>query len=72
MAFFLTIPNKSKMPSAEKIFNVCPAIAVESNANGIESGNVSKIVTGCINYSNCAAKIRYIKTNDSKNASKND
>src|SRR5262249_11022867 len=66
------MPKRSKMPRAEKIFRVCPAIAVESNANGIESGSVNRIVTGWMNDSNCAARIRYINTNDKRNASRNE
>ena len=60
------------MPNAENMFSVCPAMAVESSANGTASGSVSRIVTGWMNDSNCAAKIRYMKTNDSKNAYRND
>jgi hypothetical protein len=34
--------EQERMPSAEKMFRRCPAIKVDSSANGIESGSVSK------------------------------
>ena len=36
--------------------------------NGTASGSVSRIVTGWMNDSNCAASTMYMKTNDSANA----
>ncbi len=41
---------------------------IDSNANGSVSGNDSRMVTGCSHDSNCAARIRYMKTSDSRNA----
>ena len=38
--------------------------------NGIDSGSVSRIVTGWMNDSNCAASTMYIKMNDSMIASR--
>jgi hypothetical protein len=66
------MPKRSRMPSAEKMFRRCPAMSVESRANGTESGSVSRIVTGWMNDSNCAARIRYMKTNERAKASMKD
>ena len=43
---------------------------IESSANGSVSGSESRIVIGCSHDSNCAARIRYMKTSDSTNASR--
>ena len=44
------------------MLSVCPVIAVAINANGTDSGRVSRIVTGWMNDSNCAASTRYMNT----------
>ncbi len=41
---------------------------MESRANGTVSGSASKIVTGWSHDSNWAARIRYMKMMDSRNA----
>ena len=43
----------------------------DSSANGSVSGSDSRIVTGCSHDSNCAARIRYMKMNDSAIAVRN-
>ena len=43
----------------------------DSSANGSVSGSDSRIVTGCSHDSNCAARIRYMKTSDSRMAERN-
>ena len=40
------------------------------SANGTVSGSDSRIVIGCSHDSNCAARIRYMKMNDSANATR--
>ncbi len=42
----------------------CPSISSDRIANGTVSGSASKIVIGCSQDSNCAARIRYMKMND--------
>ena len=44
-------------------------IKIASSANGSVSGSDSRIVIGCSHDSNCAARIRYMKTSDSTKAS---
>ena len=41
---------------------------IEKSANGTVSGSASRIVIGWIQLSNCAARIRYMKMIDSRNA----
>ena len=67
--FFFTTPNSTSRPSAEKMFSDCRKMMIDSSANGSVSGSDSRIVIGCSHDSNCAARIRYMKTNDSTNAS---
>ena len=50
------------------MFSDCPVMMIESSANGSVSGSESRIVIGCSQDSNCAARIRYMKTSDSPNA----
>ena len=40
-------------------------------ANGSVSGSASRMVTGCSQDSNCAARVRYMKTMASRKASRN-
>ena len=42
---------------------------IDSSAKGSVSGSDSRIVIGCSHDSNCAARIRYMKTSESTNAS---
>jgi hypothetical protein len=70
MAFFFTTPKSSSRPRPEKMLTVCPVISRLKIPNGIESGSVSKIVTGWTKLSNCAASTMYIKMNDSAKASR--
>ena len=56
------------MPSDVKMFTLCPKTRIERSANGTVSGSASRIVTGCSQLSNCAARIRYMKTKDSPKA----
>ena len=51
------------IPICEKIFNVCPNNFSDSNAPAMASGTVSMMMSGSIKLSNCAAKMRKIKTN---------
>ena len=67
--FFFTTPNSTSRPSAEKMFSDCWKMMIDSSANGSVSGSDSRIVIGCSHDSNCAARIRYMKTSDSTNAS---
>ena len=62
----------TNLPKAEKILSVCPARAVDISAKGTDKGSVSRIVTGCMNDSNWAARIRYMKTKESRNARRNE
>lgn len=41
---------------------------IDSSANGSVNGSDSRIVTGCSQDSNCAARMRYMKISDSPNA----
>ena len=41
---------------------------IDSSANGTVSGSDSRMVIGCSQLSNCAARIRYMKMIDSRNA----
>jgi hypothetical protein len=50
------------------MFTDCPVTMIDSNAKGSVSGNESRIVIGCSHDSNCAARIRYMNTSDSRNA----
>ena len=50
------------------MFSELPVMISEIRANGTVSGNASRIVIGCTHDSNCAARIRYIKIMDSRNA----
>ncbi len=43
---------------------------IDSSANGTVSGSASRIVTGWIQLSNCAARIRYMKMIESRKASR--
>ena len=67
--FFFTTPNSTSRPSAEKMFSDCLKMMIESSANGRVSGSDRRIVIGCSHDSNCAARIRYMNTSDSMNAS---
>ena len=67
--FFLTTPNRTSSPSAEKMFSDWRNTMIDSSAKGSVSGSDSRIVIGCSHDSNCAASIRYMKTSDSRNAS---
>ena len=67
--FFFTTPNSTSRPSAEKMFSDCRNTMIESSAKGSVSGSDSRIVIGCSHDSNCAARIRYMNTSDSTNAS---
>ena len=69
--FFFTTPNSTSRPSPEKMFSDCWKMMSESSANGSVSGSDSRIVTGCSHDSNCAARIRYMNTNDSAIAVRN-
>ncbi len=69
IAFFLTMPKSSSSPSPEKMFTDCPVMSSERMPNGIASGSVSRIVTGWMNDSNCAASTMYMKMNESEKAS---
>ena len=51
------------------MFSDCRKMMIDSSANGSVSGSDSRIVIGCSHDSNCAARIRYMKTSDSTNAS---
>ena len=42
----------------------CPRMRSEINANGTVSGSASRMVIGCSQDSNCAARMRYMKMND--------
>ena len=53
------------------MFSDCWKMISDSSANGSVSGNDSRIVTGCSHDSNCAARIRYMKMNDSAIAVRN-
>ena len=44
---------------------------IDTSAKGSVRGSDSRIVTGCSHDSNCAARIRYMKTSDSKMAVRN-
>ena len=50
------------------MFSDCRVMMIDSSANGSVSGSDSRIVIGCSHDSNCAARIRYMKTSDSTNA----
>jgi hypothetical protein len=50
------------------MFSDCPVMMIESSANGSVSGSDRRIVIGCSHDSNCAARIRYMKTSESTNA----
>ena len=67
--FFFTTPNNTSRPSAEKMFSDCWNTMIDSSAKGSVSGSDSRIVIGCSHDSNCAARIRYMKTSDSTKAS---
>ena len=56
------------MPSIVKMSSDWLKISSETSANGTVSGSASKIVIGCSHDSNCAARIRYMKMNDSPKA----
>ena len=49
------------MPSIEKMFSDWPKRMSESSAKGRVSGSASRMVKGCTQDSNCAARIRYMK-----------
>ena len=51
------------------MFTVCPVTSSETMPNGMASGKVSRMVTGCMNDSNCAASTMYMKTNERTKAS---
>ena len=51
------------------MFSDCRKMMSDSSANGSVSGSDSRIVIGCSHDSNCAARIRYMKMNDSTKAS---
>src|SRR4051812_38247409 len=70
MEFFFTTPNSTNSPSADIKFRLCPNKMSEMSANGTVSGSEIKMMNGFSQDSNCAAKIRYMKTNESPNASK--
>ena len=53
------------------MFSDCWKMMSDISANGSVSGSDSRIVTGCSHDSNCAARIRYMKTNDSAMAVRN-
>src|SRR4051812_3021865 len=71
MEFFFTTPNSTKRPSADIKFKLCLKMSSDRIANGTVSGSEIRMMNGYIQDSNCAAKIKYMKTNDSENASKN-
>src|SRR3954471_3089436 len=64
MAFFFTMPNSTRMPSIEKMFNDWLSIRLDSRAKGTVIGSDSRMVIGWSQLSNCAARIRYMKTID--------
>ena len=66
--FFLTTPNSTRMPEHREDVQRLPNISSDISANGTVSGSASKIVIGCSQDSNCAARIRYMKMNASPNA----
>ena len=51
------------------MFSDCRKMMIDSSAKGSVSGSDSRIVIGCSHDSNCAARIRYMKTSDSTKAS---
>jgi hypothetical protein len=50
------------------MLSVWPKISDASRPNGTAMGSVSRIVTGWMNDSNCAASTMYMNTNESANA----
>jgi hypothetical protein len=70
IAFFFTTPKRSSRPRPEKMFTDCPVRSSERMPNGMASGSVSRIVTGWMNDSNCAASTMYMKMNESVMASR--
>ncbi len=66
--FFFTTPNSTRTPSIVKMSSDCPKITSEMSAKGTVSGSASRIVIGCSHDSNCAARMRYMKMNDSPKA----
>ena len=72
MAFFLMTANSTRMPSAEKMFSDCPSKMSERIAKGRVSGSARRMVMGCSQDSNCAARVRYMKTMASRKASMNE
>ncbi len=59
------------MPNMENMLIDWPKISSEMKANGTVSGSESKMVIGCTQLSNCAARMRYMKTSDIANATRN-
>ena len=67
--FFFTTPNSTSRPSAEKMFSDCRKMMIDNSAKGSVSGSDRRIVIGWSHDSNCAARIKYMNTSDSRNAS---
>ena len=65
MAFFFTTPNRTMIPSIDRIDSDWWNISSDRSANGTVSGSEIMIVTGCSHDSNCAARTRYMKMNES-------
>ena len=62
-AFLPNRPISMIIPIWEKIFSVWPNIDKVKTAPAIANGTVNMIISGSIKLSNCAARIRKIKTN---------
>ena len=69
--FFFTMPKSTRMPSDEKMLIDWFRTTIDRSANGTVSGSASRIVIGWIQLSNCAARIRYMKMIESRNAMRN-
>ncbi len=50
------------------MLSCCPNISDASSPNGTARGSVSRMVTGWMNDSNCAASTMYMNTNESAKA----
>ena len=68
MPFFVTKPMSTIEPICEKMLSVSPLTHNDSTAPASASGTVNIIVSGSIQLSNCAARIRYTSIRARMNA----
>jgi len=66
--FLVTSPINMIIPISENILSVWPNIQSDNKAPANAKGTVSMIIKGSIKLSNCAANMRYIRPNASRNA----